>query len=80
MDQHRARGHVVACTDVMGRDRVLRVVRQAGGRVGIQRPPGEYLELTPEQLHALTSIARVACRDSWHHVVQAVDGLPMKVS
>ncbi len=67
------RGHQVRCTDVMKREGVVRVFRLERGRVGMQLPPGEWLELTPEQLHELTVIARDACRDSWHHTTAAMD-------
>lgn len=55
----------IPCTDLVGRDRVARVYPVAQGKVGIQAPPGEWLELTVRQLHELWTTARDACRGSW---------------
>ncbi|SDY70238.1 hypothetical protein SAMN05216215_10335 [Saccharopolyspora shandongensis] len=57
-------GHEVGCTDVMGRNRGLRVLPLTHGRVGVQSPPGEWFEVNAEQLRDLLAAAREAIWES----------------
>lgn len=51
-------GRVVGCTDVVGRERVVRVLPVGTGRVGIQPPPGEWFELTLVQVQSAVRVGR----------------------
>lgn len=64
MTERPEQGRVVGCTDVVGRERVVRVLPLAAGRIGVQPPPGEWFELTLVQVQALYAAARDAGRDS----------------
>lgn len=64
MSEHPDQDRVVGCTDVVGRQRVVRVLPVGTGRVGFQPPPGEWFELTLVQVQALYAAARDAGRDS----------------
>lgn len=60
MDGQR-HGTAVRCSDFAGRARVAMVFPVALGRAGIQVPPGEWMELTTKEIHALWVAATQAC-------------------
>lgn len=51
----------VPCRDLLGRSRAAQVFALPGHRVGIQPPPGEWMELTLAELHLLWVTALSAC-------------------